>query len=225
MIVKIGADGQVYADTVVVSRAELAERVARLNQDNGVLVYYRESPAEPTPEAEAVFRALLELRPRKVLMGSRAPSEWGRLDWVEVERSPMVSRFFLARDQKFLISRAATPGEAKASVLVGGPLPAEQQDLALGRIDLLIRSDRVLETPFRRPELALGDATRTQAGLHLRIAYERGRWASWYPEAELPSHVASFHDDLWRFAARFVAAFEQGSWQTLQPDQARQLFR
>ena len=53
------------------------------------------------------FKQLLALKPR-IMMANNAPSEWGRLDWVEVQRNPAVSRIFLARGQRFLISPPAT---------------------------------------------------------------------------------------------------------------------
>lgn len=87
----------------------------------------------------------------------------------------------------------------------------DQDDQWLGQVDLLLRSDRVLETPEHRPELAMEGTLQTVPSMHLRIAYETRRWASWYPLGELPSNLASFHVDLWRIAIRFKHAFNSGS--------------
>jgi hypothetical protein len=107
-------------------------------------------------------------------------------------------------------------------MLVGGPVGKKLEDQALGQIDLLISSDRIIETPVREPARVLTDETRSLPSLHLRIGYDRGRWASWYPIDDVPSHVASFHADLWRFAQRFVELFKNR--REVGPDEARTLF-
>jgi len=224
VIVKIGLDGRVYVDGAEISTDELTERVATLNRAGGVVTYYRESPETDGSEAAAeAFRRLIELRPA-IRLGNQAPSEWGRLEWVEVEESPFVSRFFLARGEKFLVSMPPAPSEPQPAIRVGGPLPAEHEAGWFDQIDLLVRSDRVLETPLRQPELTLSDAARSQPSLHLRIGYDRGRWSSWYPIPDVPPHIASFHQDLWRVAGRFVAAFDPGRGRELDPDEARGFF-
>ena len=225
MIVKIGLDGRVYVDREEVSPDVLSERVAALNRAGGALTYYRESPeTEGSDAALDAFQRLVELRP-VIRLGSRAPSEWGRLEWVEVEEAPFVSRFFLARGEKFLVSMPPTPSEPKPPVRLGGPLSAELEDGPFDEIDLLVRSDRVIETPPREPELTLSDSARSQPSLHLRIGYDRGRWASWYPIHDVPPHIASFHQDLWRVARRFVDTFDPSRERELGPDEARGFFR
>jgi hypothetical protein len=225
VIVKIGLDGRVYVDRTEVSPEELTERVAALNRSGGALTYYRESPETDGSEAAAAaFGRLIELRPA-IRLGHEAPSEWGRLEWVELEEAPFVSRFFLARGEKFLISMPPTPSAPKPPLRVGGPLPAELEDGPFDQIDLLVRSDRVMETPPHQPELTLGDSARSQPSLHLRIGYERARWASWYPIHDVPSHIASFHQDLWRVAGRFVDTFDPTRGRELGPDEAREFFR
>jgi hypothetical protein len=223
VIVKVGLDGQVTVDRVAVSLDELVERVEALVREDGVVTYYREQPEmDGTPEASETFARLLRLRP-KIQLGLHAPPEWGRLDWVEVEEAPFVSRVFLARGQKFLISAPATPEVPRQDVLVGGPLSPEHEDSAFAQIDLLISSDRIIETPYREPEQTMVEETRKQPSLHLRIGHDRGRWASWYPIGEVPSNVASFHADLWRFAHRFIEGFQ--TRRPVGPDEASQLFR
>jgi hypothetical protein len=230
MEVKVGLDGQAYLDGAAVTLEELAGRIAVLNREGGALTYYRESPAtDGTDASAATFQAIIDLRP-VIVLGSNAPSEWGRLEWVEVEEAPMVSRFFLARGERFLISApgstsrapaSSNPGDAEPPVVVGGPLSAEVEDDWLGWVDLLIRSDRVIETPPRQPELAMQEPARSRPSLHLRIAYDRRRWASWYPAAVAPSHILSFNADLWRLARHLVT----GAGRRLSPAEAKQFFR
>jgi hypothetical protein len=79
----------------------LAAAIRQLNADDGVVTYYRESPeTEGSAAAAEAFGHLLELRPTRIRMGDQAPSEWGELQWIEVEEAPAVSRIFLARGQK-----------------------------------------------------------------------------------------------------------------------------
>jgi len=221
MVVKIGLDGQAYLDGAAVSLEELASRIAALNCEGGALTYYRESPAtDGTDASAATFGAILDLRP-VIVLGSNAPSEWGRLEWVEVEEAPMVSRFFLARGERFLISAPSNPGDAKPPVMLGGPLSAEAEDDWFAWVDLLIRSDRVIETPPHQPEFAMQEPARSRPSLHLRIVHDRGRWASWYPAASAPSHILSFNADLWRLARHLVS----GAGRPLSPAEAKQFFR
>ena len=210
MIVKIDAEGGAHIDYEPVSLATLRERVAALIQQGGHVTYYRESPeTDGTDAAAETFRALLELKPR-IQLGMQAPSEWGRLEWVELEESPHVARFFLARGQRFLVSRPPSAAEPRPPVLLGGPLPPEDEDEWFTQIDLLVRSDRVVETPGSSPEMAMSEAGQAQPALHVRIAYDRVRWASWYPSIEVPSHIESFRDDLWLFATRFAPPSGEG---------------
>src|SRR6266849_1613041 len=97
LIVKIGSAGDVYVDFKPSSPDRMQAAVTSLNQAGGVVIYYRESPyQEPSEAASATFKQLAELKPR-ILMGTQAPSEWGRLDWVEVQRNPAVARVFFSR--------------------------------------------------------------------------------------------------------------------------------
>ena len=211
VIVKVALDGQAFVDYQPVGRQQLAAAVSSATVEGGSVTYYRESPeTDGTDEAAATFAVIVDLKPR-IRLGSDTPSEWGRLDWVEVEQSPHLCRVFIARGQKFLVSPPPTPSQPRPAVMMGGPMTRAEDDQWLGQVDLLVRSDRVLETPVHRPELAMEETGHAVPSLHLRIAYENRRWASWYPLAELPSNLASFNLDLWRLAIRFKHAYNPKS--------------
>jgi hypothetical protein len=196
LIVKIAMDGTLYVDFRLATLDQLGVAVRQLNADGGIVVYYRESPFETGSDAAAaVFTQLAALKPR-VLMGNKAPSEWGRLDWVEVQRNPQLSRVFVARGQQFLVYPEATDG-AKPTVLMGGPLSGEAEDALLKNIDFLVRTDRLIETPPRAAQLAMDEATSRQPSLHVRIGYQTRRWAAVFPEGEAPSNIEAFYRDLW----------------------------
>jgi len=224
MIVKVGLDGQAHVDHAPVTRRELLTRVDAAGREGDGITYYRESPeTDGTDAAAETFAALLEARPR-IRLGADAPSEWGTLTWVEMEEAPRVARFFMARGEKFLVSTPSSPLAPKPAVLVGGPMAPENEAGWLAQIDLLVRSDRVLETPPLHPELAMDDSVAGRPSLHLRIGYEERRWASWYARDEIPPHIESFRSDLWRVAGRLVAASARSGWRPLGAEEASRLF-
>src|SRR6266849_6146712 len=81
LVVKIGSAGDLHLDFKPASLELMREAVGRLNQAGGIVVYYGESPYQAASEAAlATFKELVALKPR-ILLGTNAPSEWGRLDW------------------------------------------------------------------------------------------------------------------------------------------------
>lgn len=208
LIVKIGSEGDVHLNLnpEPSSLERMQETVTRLNQAGGIVIYYPESPYHTSSESAMVsFKQLLALKPR-ILMGNNAPPEWGRLDWVEVQRNPGVSRLFFSRGARFLLSPAATPDQPKQSVMVGGPLQGDDEDRFFKAMDLSIRAARVLETLQQGPETSMDDKAATLRSLHIRIGYATRRWASAYPADEIPSNIASFDRDLWWLVGRTFAS-------------------
>src|SRR5712692_6192887 len=184
LVVKIGSAGDLHLDFKPANLELMTEVVGRLNQAGGIVVYYGESPYQAASEAALVtFKQLVALKPR-ILLGTNAPSEWGRLDWLEIQRNPTVSRIFFRRGEKFLLSPAPTPDQPKQRVLVGGPLQTSNEDTFFKAMD-----DQAVTTP----------------SLHLRLSYATRRWASAYRTAETPSNIASFERDLWWLASQTFA--------------------
>jgi len=205
LIVKIGSGGDVHLDLKPANLELMTEVVGRLNQAGGIVVYYGESPYQAASEAALVtFKQLVALKPR-ILLGTNAPSEWGRLDWLEIQRNPTVSRIFFRRGEKFLLSPAPTPDQPKQRVLVGGPLQVGNEDTFFKAMDLVVRAARVIETPQQAPEMAMEDQAVTTPSLHIRLSYATRRWASAYRPAEIPSNIASFERDLWWLASQTFA--------------------
>jgi hypothetical protein len=205
LVVKIGSAGDVHLDFKPANLELMQEAVSRLNQAGGIVVYYGESPYQAASEAAlAIFKQLVALKPR-ILLGTNAPSEWGRLDWVEIQRNPAVSRVFFRRGEKFLLSPAPTADQPKQRVLVGGPLKTSNEDTFFSAMDLVIRAARVLETRQQAPEMAMDDQAVAMPSLHLRLGYAARRWASVYRTDEIPSNIASFERDLWWLASQTFA--------------------
>jgi len=205
LIVKIGSGGDVHLDLKPANLELMTEVVGRLNQAGGIVVYYGESPYQAASEAAlATFKQLIALKPR-ILLGTNAPSEWGRLDWLEIQRNPTVSRIFFRRGEKFLLSPAPTPDQPKQRVFVGGPLQASSEDTFFKAMDLVVRAARVMETPQQAPATAMDEKAVAVPSLHLRLGYATRRWASAYEPAEIPSNIASFERDLWWLASQTFA--------------------
>jgi hypothetical protein len=205
LVVKIGSAGDVHLDFKPANLELMQDAVGRLNAAGGIVVYYGESPYQPASEAAlATFKQLVALKPR-ILVGTNAPSEWGRLDWVEIQRNPAVARIFFRRGEKFLLSPAAAPDQPKQRVLVGGPLSASSEDTFFKAMDLIVRAARVLESPQQAPELSMDEHAVARPSLHLRLSYATRRWASAFQTHEIPTHIASFERDLWWLASETFA--------------------
>jgi hypothetical protein len=89
------------------------------------------------------------------------------------------------------------------------------------QFDMIISSDRIIETPVHRPELCFSEAGLRDASLHIRISYGPDRrWASRYLVSEVPGQVASFHADVMRIARRMTS----GTGRELPAEEARGFF-
>jgi hypothetical protein len=204
LILKLGTDGSAYVDFRKVSADQMIEAVRSNKQESGYVVYYREAAsAEPSPQAMAVFKRLVDEKPT-FLMGDKAPSEWGKLTWFEIEEAPVVSRFFVARGQEMLIyypklgvSHIAKRIEDAAS------------DRLLGSVDFLIRSDRIRETPMHEPGRCLQPEAQAKPSLHLRLAYGDQGWASQWALEDIPSNVRSLQQDLEGLALQIAGAMDR----------------
>lgn len=209
MVLKLGLQGDAYVDGKQVSVDDMEQRVRELVERKGVLIYYREAPTTTGSEAsQKLFERIVALRPA-VMLGSNAPSEWGRLNWLEVEEAPGRSRVFVARGEKFLVAVPSQPGE-KPTVYSGGPLLSAAEDNVLGSLDLMVRADRVMESRVHEADRAFNPHFQRAPSLHIRVAYASGRaWASYYPEAEVPGNLTSFVSDVHKVAGQIVAAIHR----------------
>jgi hypothetical protein len=206
VVLKIGLRGDLYLDGRPITESELPPAITALNAEGSAVTYYRESPETQGSAASAdSFERFLALKPKLIRMGIEVPSEWGKLDWIEIEEAPQISRIFLAAGKQFLISFPAPRGK-KPVVFLGGPLPASSEAFWLGQFDFIIRCDRVLETPPHDPELCFTPAASTQPSLHMRLSYgSQRRWASRYLPSDIPGNIASFHADAVRVARRMTS--------------------
>jgi len=222
VVIKVSTAGDVYVEGHRVSVEEMEAAIADIRAHEGAVTYYRESPrSEPSAEANDVFRRIMSAKVA-IRLGHQAPSEWGRLDWIEVERAPHQSRFFMARGQPFLM--AYSEGGPEPVTYVGGPMPEEAEDRWMDQVDLLVRSDRVMETPAHEPNLTFAAEAMKTPSLHLRVGYGDRRWASRFRLDDAPSHLGSFEQDLSRVGHHLVASSDREGWKELSPEEIGRLF-
>lgn len=212
--VKLDYDGSPIVDGQRLDVEAMAASVRAVVSRGGGVRYFRERPTQEANDAASLtFQRLIALRP-PIQLGDKAPSEWGRLDWFEFEEKPQISRIFFARAQKFLVGVPEVE-----PVLVGGPLVADAEASVFGELQMLVSSDRVIETPMRNPQEAF--LPQGGVGTHLRIAYEDRRWAAWWPPEAVPSNIQSLRFDLGALARRLVG----GGGRELSPGEASTFFR
>jgi hypothetical protein len=223
VVIKVATSGEVFADGREVSVEEMEQLIVAARDASGTVTYYRESPrSEPTEAANHVFQRIMATRV-PIRLGHQAPSEWGTLDWVEVQRAPQQSRFFMARGQPFLV--AYSEGGPAPVTYVGGPLSEQAEERWLGQVDLLVRSDRVMETAPHEPQLAFAPEAMQTPSLHLRVGYgDDRRWSARYRLDDVPRHLRTFEQDLSRVGHHLVASSDREGWKDLSAEEAAGLF-
>jgi hypothetical protein len=224
LTIKTATRGAVYVDGTRASTEEMVAAAERVKAGGGFVAYYRESPrSDPTEAANDVFKRLIATG-TPIRLGHQVESEWGTLDWIEVEEAPQRWRFFMARGQRFLIAQREADAQ-EPNTYVGGPMSPEDEDRWLGQVDILVRSDRVIETIEQEPHRAFDAAALGRPSLHLRVGYGAGRrWQSHFPADIVPAHIRSFQQDLERVGHHLVASTDPEGWKVLSRAEAAELF-
>ena len=190
--VKVSELGEVFLDRTPVTLAELSARLLELKGRGGHIVYYRESPqSEPSRDVMTVLE-LLTATQIPIQMGHDAPSEWGRLEAFELEVGPQQFRFALARNQPFLFG--FRPEGAVQPQVYSGPTTRTEDWFKM--VDVLVSSDRVLETPARSPDQAFAPEALAEPSVHIRLIYDQQiGWQAVYPLDNVPSNITSLLKD------------------------------
>jgi hypothetical protein len=172
------------------NHATLKKALSQLKAEDGYLTYYREAPdEEPSKAVVQTFKAIVDSR-NKIQIGQDAVSEWGTLAWLEMEEAPDRFRFSLTRVAPILFGPVQDE-EGKPAMAIGRDVPEE---IWFKSVDLMIRSDRIIETPLHEPDRVFSDDLMREPSLHLRISYDGGpQWHSWYPINSVPSNVRSLY--------------------------------
>ena len=75
----------------------------------------------------------------------------------------------------------------------------------VGAADLLVSSDRVIETPAYEFGKAFRPEMLNAPSLHIRVRYDRKNgWQSYYPGERAPSNIASFLEDCRRLGLHIL---------------------
>jgi len=186
-LAKIDRQGNVYWDWKLVAPRELEGLIAPATS----ILYYFESPELRASAEQLAALARLQRGKVPVLDGRTEPSEWGALQWFELEEAPFAMRLAIVPDQPILFA-AKEQGQAEASTWI---IEAEPQRIAevSSAIDFLIRANRLIETRPNEPAKAFDKAAQSKPSLHVRISYggER-RWATYHPINDVPDNVRAF---------------------------------
>jgi hypothetical protein len=225
-VVKIGLQGEVYWDGQRITGEAFQRALSQLKEEDGYLTYYREAPDEEP--SQAVFETFQEIVAslNRIQLGQNARSEWGTLQSIEIEEAPSRFRFAMTRGYPFLLG-CVPDGQAEPVMALGQESPPDEWFAA---VDLLIRSDRIMETPLHGPESAFSDERMEAPSLHLAVLYTKGprwgwwrplqgpRWASWYPIEDIPSNVRSFYRGCRTLGTQWLGP---PPWRDLSPDEVR----
>ena|SRR5436190_10445738 len=205
VIVKSSRRGEAYLNHEPIGLEDLTAELTKLKDEGYIVVYYREPVfAEPGPETMKVVQAVVDAR-IPIQMGDKAPPEWGLLNVFMLYVAPFKFRFALFRENKSLtfayLPTDPNPGrfqlfrqEHKLQIVHGEDLKEEPQIRSL--VNVLVSSNRVLESPQNAPQNAFQDETQKSPSFHLVVTYEgRGDWMTWYPLDQLPQNMQSLWDD------------------------------
>jgi len=179
--------GRVFWNDQLLSADELNRRVAQ--PGHGGIVVYLESPELPPSAEQTGVMELLQRGGWTIDHGLRRPSEWGTLEWFEMEETPQVMRLALIPRQPILFAGTI---RGRLSTWMAD-VDAAQRASFTSEVDYLIRANRVIETKPDDPEKAFAEDTRKMPALHIRIAYvESGRWQACFRSGKLPPSIQAF---------------------------------
>lgn len=191
-ILKVTRSGSPLLEGRALDLDQLDQELARLRESGERLVYYREAPLTP-PEP-----GVLELVERLLASGvelvtaDQVQSEWGDLGGFCLYQAPTAIRLKAERGGR--LSFAWHPEGAPRPKLLEMELP--QGERLMAQLDLLVRSDRILELPQKNTERAFQQDEVESPSVHLRVEYmDRGRWLSWYAPDDVPDNVVSLIED------------------------------
>lgn len=187
--IKVGWDGAFYVDGGRLAEAGFKTFVDRAREEGAALVVYREGVGmDPSNEQRASIDRLKETG-LELLHPVDAPPEWGPLQSFELEVTPSRFRLSAERGKDMLFAYAPQPGEKPLAYVFKGV-----GDSALQNLDLLISSNRVVESKPHEPDRAFGEETLEKRGMHVRFSYGPRRvWQSFYEADSAPRHLENLY--------------------------------
>lgn len=187
--VKIGWDGALYVDGGRLAADGFETFCSEARGQQAVLVCYREGVGrEPSAEQRAAIKRLQDAG-LELVDPTDAPSEHGPLQSFELELTPDRFRLSAARGQDMLFAYKPDGADKPLTYRFKGV-----GDAALQNLELMISSNRVVETKPRQPDEAFAEGTLAQKGLHLRFSFgPRKCWQAWYEDGALPGHLENLY--------------------------------
>ena len=191
-ILKVTRTGVPLLEGQPLDQADLEEALERLGRDGDRLGYYREAPfTDPGPEVTLLVERLLA-SDVPLITSDQVPSEWGELASFTLYQAPATLRLVAEKGGRFIF--AHHPAGAPRPRQLEMALPPEER--LREQLDLLVRSDRILELEPHESERAFQENEVESPSLHLRVEYmDRAPWISWYAPDDVPGNVQSLVDD------------------------------
>lgn len=187
--VKIGWDGAMYVDGGRLNENGFQAFVEQAKEERAVVILYREGVGmDPSAEQRGTIERLKETG-LELVHPVDAPPEWGPLQSFELELTP--SRFRLSAEvgKDMLFAYAPQPGEKPLAYVFKGV-----GDSALQNLDLLISSNRIVESKPHEPDRAFSEETLARRGMHVRFTYgPRKIWQAWFEEDSAPRHLENLY--------------------------------
>ncbi len=187
--VKVGWDGALYVDGGRLAENGFKTFVDSAREEGAALIMYREGVGLDPSEEQRASIDRLKATGLELIHPVDAPPEWGPLQSFEIELTPSRFRLSAERGKDMLFAYAPQPQEKPLAYVFKGV-----GDSALQNLDLMISSNRVVESKPHEPDRAFCDETLAQRGLHVRFSYGPRRiWQAWYEGDALPRHLENLY--------------------------------
>ena len=205
---KLSKAGELYLDREAVNLTDLTTRLLALKKQGDHIVYYRESPGEePSKDMQEILEVIMATK-IPIQMGDETQSEWGALQFFEVEVAPQQLRFAITPDQPLFFGYTRE-GAAKPDTFYR-KLP--DQERWVKAVDLLVSADRVIETDAHEPQRAFTSEALKIPSVHIRVVYDQRKgWQSWYPMPmqQVPSNIRSLLQDCMELGLEITSHADQ----------------
>lgn len=187
--IKVAWDGALFVEGGRLSEEGLETFIHEAKREGACLVCYREGvgrePSDPQKRAIDDLKATgLEL-----VHPIEAPPEWGPLQQFELELTPNRFRLSAVRGENMMFAYTPDGADRPLTYVFKGV-----GEGALQNLDLLISSNRIVESKARAPERAFCEDTLEEPGFHLRFTYADGKvWQGFFGEDEVPQNFENLY--------------------------------
>lgn len=187
--VKLGWDGALYVDGGRLTPDGVEPFLHNAREEQAALILYREGVGRAPSDEQARTIEILKASGLELLHPTDAPPEWGPLQSFEMELTPSRFRISAEFGKDMLFSYMPNGGDKPLTYRFKGA-----GESALQNLDLMISSNRIVESKPHEPDLAFSDDTLELEGMHLRFSYGRSRlWQGWFAADAVPVNFENLY--------------------------------